>query len=166
MKQTVTTFFALMFITSSAFASSGFIKPKLVDSLIDPYLDIQKALAADDLENAQSSAVQFVEVLKNEPSVARANLIAEKLLVVGINISQAQDLASARATFLELSNVLTSLIKQVGTSDSAKLFVVHCPMAFQGKGGDWLQSDKTVMNPYYGSMMLHCGSVQTQIAGN
>jgi Cu(I)/Ag(I) efflux system membrane fusion protein len=32
-------------------------------------------------------------------------------------------------------------------------------MAFDGKGGSWLQKDATVANPYYGAMMLRCGSV-------
>jgi RND family efflux transporter MFP subunit len=36
-----------------------------------------------------------------------------------------------------------------------KLFVVHCPMA----EADWLSEAAEVVNPYYGSEMLNCGTV-------
>jgi membrane fusion protein, copper/silver efflux system len=36
-----------------------------------------------------------------------------------------------------------------------KLFVVHCPMA----DADWLSTAPEVINPYYGSDMLNCGTV-------
>ena len=32
-------------------------------------------------------------------------------------------------------------------------------MAFDNKGAGWLQSDKDVLNPYFGASMLRCGSV-------
>jgi hypothetical protein len=36
-----------------------------------------------------------------------------------------------------------------------KLFVANCPMA----KADWVQDKEEIFNPYYGSGMLHCGSI-------
>ncbi len=102
-------------------------------------------LKAPDAEDAQVEAAAFRE-------------LAEK-------IASAEDLTSARAAFLPLSTDLTSMVKHVGVSDKQTLYTAHCPMAFAGKGGGWIQSDKTIANPYYGSRMLRCGSVKSQLAG-
>ena len=40
---------------------------------------------------------------------------------------------------------------------------MHCPMANNGKGADWLSKENEVKNPYYGSMMLGCGKVTETI---
>ncbi len=36
--------------------------------------------------------------------------------------------------------------------------VAFCPMAFDYEGGHWIQREGEIMNPYYGSGMLHCGA--------
>ncbi|MFG0254296.1 MAG: hypothetical protein ACF787_04260, partial [Rhodopirellula sp. JB053] len=41
------------------------------------------------------------------------------------------------------------------TTDAA-LYELHCPMAFEGRGASWIQSDVAVRNPYYGPSMLKC----------
>ena len=39
-------------------------------------------------------------------------------------------------------------------------WVVHCPMAFDGEGADWLSATPEVLNPYFGAQMLRCGTVR------
>src|SRR5690606_2826422 len=36
----------------------------------------------------------------------------------------------------------------------------HCPMAFDDKGASWLQRGDEILNPYFGSEMPSCGSVE------
>jgi Cu(I)/Ag(I) efflux system membrane fusion protein len=36
-------------------------------------------------------------------------------------------------------------------------------MARDGKGARWLQSDAKVKNPYFGSEMLECGSLEKEV---
>jgi len=43
----------------------------------------------------------------------------------------------------------------------AAIYLDHCPM-YKG-GSDWLSREKEIKNPFYGSMMLSCGSVQETI---
>ena len=42
--------------------------------------------------------------------------------------------------------------------DGRSLVLLNCPMAFDGKGGDWIQFAGTeTANPYFGETMLRCG---------
>ena len=70
-------------------------------------------------------------------------------------LSKSTSLEEARKHFLALSKVATEVAKtQKGWH------VVHCPMAFNGDGADWLQnSTAEIQNPYMGKSMPHCGKV-------
>jgi Cu(I)/Ag(I) efflux system membrane fusion protein len=70
-------------------------------------------------------------------------------------MEKAGDIKALRAEFAPLSDALIAAVKQFG-ADRA-LYVIHCPMAFNNRGADWLQQEKEVRNPYFGSAMLTCG---------
>ncbi len=144
-------------------AHSDAFKPEFVDTLVAPYLAIQKGLASDDLKSAQAGAQAFLAAMQQAPHAGEAKEEAEDLSAPVEAIAAATDLKAARSAFRNLSNGMISLIQHVGTTQEMALYSTHCPMAFAGKGGDWVQSDKTVSNPYYGSMMLHCGSIEKRI---
>lgn len=156
---------SLFLTATAAFAHSDAFKPAFVDTLIDPYLVIQKELAGDDLAAAQKGAEHYLAAMKQAPHQGEAHEEAMDLSAPATAILKADDIKAARTAFLSLSQEITSLVQHVGTTKETPLFIAHCPMAFNNKGGSWLQSDKTVANPYYGSMMLRCGSIQKQIAG-
>lgn len=158
--------FSLLLISTAAFAHSDAFEPAFVDTLIEPYLAIQKGLAGDDLEAAKKGAEHYLKAMNHAPHDGEAHKEAMDLSAPAKAIVNASDIKVARAAFLNLSQEITSLVQHVGTTKATPLFVAHCPMAFDNKGGSWLQSDKTIANPYYGSMMLRCGSVQKQIAGD
>ncbi|MDF3129443.1 DUF3347 domain-containing protein [Kiritimatiellaeota bacterium B1221] len=160
--------FSLIAVLASGtnlFAHSDAFTPAFVDTLVTPYLTIQTALASDDLQAAQAGAKTFVEATKKAPEAEDAQAQAAALRELAEKIATAEDLKSAREAFFPLSTDLTSMVKHVGVSDKQPLYTAHCPMAFSGKGGDWIQSDKTISNPYYGSKMLRCGSVKSQLMG-
>lgn len=48
-------------------AHSDAFKPTFVDTLVDPYLSMQKGLAADDLQAAQVGAAAFLKAMKHAP---------------------------------------------------------------------------------------------------
>jgi Cu(I)/Ag(I) efflux system membrane fusion protein len=133
-------------------AASGDFKPEFVASLASPYLKVQAALAADDLTAAKSAAGGLLAAAAKGPDF-KAFTEPTKAIVSAGNI------ATARNSFLKLSEELIALIDRVGTTGDQTLFVAHCPMAFSGKVGDWLQGDKKINNPYYGASMLRCGSI-------
>ena len=75
-------------------------------------------------------------------------------------IAEAKDITTAREAFLPISEVLISTAKTIHLPDDQGLFIAHCPMAFNNKGGSWLQREAVLANPYYGAMMLRCGSIK------
>jgi Cu(I)/Ag(I) efflux system membrane fusion protein len=68
------------------------------------------------------------------------------------------DLAGAREAYRDMSEDLIGYLR-ARPEQRADLVVVHCPMAFGGKGGRWVQARGQVANPYEGSRMLRCGDV-------
>lgn len=143
-------------LTSAAHGDE--FKPAFVDSLVPSYLAVQTALAGDDLAAAQEAAGQLVATAQHGPKFTAFTTPASLLV-------KAKDIKAARAQFLTVSMEMQDLVDHVGTTDKVNLYEAHCSMAFGGKGGDWLQGDENVTNPYYGSMMLHCGSIKGQVAG-
>lgn len=69
-------------------------------------------------------------------------------------LAKATDLDSARLAYKEISDRLIALFRahQVQTGH---YFVCTCPMA----QASWIQTDKEIKNPFYGSAMLLCGDV-------
>ena len=143
-------------VTTMAFAHSKDLKPEFVDTLVPAYLDLQASLASDDLVAAQTAAKALITAAAQGPKFTPLTDPVAQIIA-------ADSIKSARQHFLTASNEMISLVDHVGTTGKQNLFVAHCPMAFGGEGGDWLQDDRKVNNPYYGSMMLRCGTIKSQI---
>lgn len=146
------------------FAQSDQFTPAMVTSLIDPYLRIQKGLAADNLSDARQSAEALLKALAKAPKEGAAKEEAQTILAPAQIIAEAKELDTARVAFLPLTREFFTLLKSIGTTRNTPLYLLHCPMAFGNKGGDWIQADKTVANPYFGSSMLRCGVVKAEIS--
>lgn len=151
-------FCGLTVLASFASAHGDEFTPEYVDSLVPDYLALQKALALDDFSGAQKAARTLHATAMKGPEFKDFTGFVHEIIT-------APDLKVARANFAEVSSELITVIDHVGTSGKQALFSAHCPMAFGGKGGDWVQDNQTVLNPYYGSMMLRCGAISEQIAG-
>lgn len=156
----------LQFSVSLLQAHSGAFKPKFVNTLVDPYLSIQKGLATDDLAASQAGAVTFLKAMKHAPHEGGAHKEAMDLIKPAKAISETMDIKAARAAFLDLSRQMVLLVEHVGTRKDTPLYTAFCPMAFNNKGGQWVQSERTVSNPYYGSKMLRCGRIKKKIASS
>ncbi len=79
------------------------------------------------------------------------------------DLRKATELADQREQFGFLSQALINTLKVFGT-DGPVLYVDHCPMAFDGKGADWVSAQEGIKNPYFGDVMLTCGSVAETLA--
>lgn len=146
---------------TSALAHSDSLKPEFVDRLLKPYFEIQSSLSGDNLEEAKRNAAIFDTMLGHGPSHEEAPTLAV-LRGDAQKIVSASDIKIARDAFHAISDEIISLVEHVGTSGDT-VFKMHCPMAFKNKGGSWLQASKDLRNPYYGSMMLHCGVQQAEL---
>ncbi|MCB1122075.1 MAG: DUF3347 domain-containing protein [Verrucomicrobiae bacterium] len=163
MKTKILTVLVAVLATGLADAASKSIKPAFVDMLLNPYFSMQDALSKDNLADAQKGATTFQTMLGHGPSIANTPSLMD-LQDQAKSIIGASDIKAARKSFLTLSNDLAAMVKEVGTSGAQDVFLMNCPMAFEGKGGDWLQNSKELTNPYYGSMMYHCGTVKGQLS--
>lgn len=129
--------------------------------LLADYHPLMQALAGDDDVAAQKAA----EVLVSSVGTIDAPQ-STPLKSLAAAVAAAPDIKSRRAAFQPLSEAIILLIRERGLDAVGNAYVVHCPMAFEGKGGDWLSDKPEVHNPYYGSMMLNCGDVTDTLSLN
>jgi Cu(I)/Ag(I) efflux system membrane fusion protein len=74
--------------------------------------------------------------------------------------SESKDIKLLREDFYLLSQQLAKIAKHFGSTGQSPLYILHCPMAFDNKGAQWLQDNDQTSNPYFGQMMLRCGGVE------
>jgi Cu(I)/Ag(I) efflux system membrane fusion protein len=59
---------------------------------------------------------------------------------------------------------MKTLAARFGSVTGKPVYVAHCSMAFNNTGADWLQTDKKILNPYFGASMLQCGSIKKVVS--
>lgn len=84
---------------------------------------------------------------------------ARTIAALASRMTMTGDIEQQRSLFASLSTQLISLLKKTGM-ESGELYIVHCPMASNDQGADWLTSTREIRNPYFGESMLTCGSIQ------
>ncbi|QDV55368.1 MULTISPECIES: efflux RND transporter periplasmic adaptor subunit [Rosistilla] len=134
-----------------------------LSGFVAPYLQLSQALATDDLEAAKRAVEPLHQRLAGLlPIVSEAKAVEvwskEKrdLSEIIARLQEANNLAALRSGFALLSEQMLSLERMFGLPTDQSLYELHCPMAFEGRGASWLQSDDAVRNPYYGASMLKC----------
>jgi len=116
------------------------------------YLDVAAALAQDTRAQAQ-------------PLLAAVDALPEglgdtaALAAAARGLAGAADLAAQRAALAPTSGALRALLEGWRV-EGLEAWLVHCPMAFDGEGADWLAPTAEVRNPYFGAEMPRCGSVR------
>ncbi len=140
--------------------------------VIEGYLKLQNALAADDVSEAVKSAQRVFKAL----SVVEMSLLGDEAHSIwmqsssGItealkSIDKAENIEQARKAFKTLSDEVIVVVQRFGVFGSKSVYKFNCPMAFDNKGADWLQTDEDTRNPYFGASMLKCGKVIEVIGG-
>jgi Cu(I)/Ag(I) efflux system membrane fusion protein len=78
------------------------------------------------------------------------------------HVQHFKTLEDIRKPFQQVSSTMIDLEKTFSPYNKS-LYVMHCPMANNNKGADWLSTTKEVRNPYYGKSMLTCGEVSKEL---
>jgi Cu(I)/Ag(I) efflux system membrane fusion protein len=130
---------------------------------VGPYLDLSQALSADDLSGAKQAVeplhdrlAGLLPIVSTDKAVEVWNKEKRDLSEIVARLQTANDLETLRSGFALLSEQMLSLQRMFGLPADSALYELHCPMAFEGRGASWLQSDDAVRNPYYGPSMLKC----------
>lgn len=137
-------------------------------TVFDNYFAVKDALVKTDAGASSAKAAELVKAIK---AVEMTRLLTEEhtvwmkimkdLTANAEKIAIAKDVSKQRETFAMLSKNMYELIKV--SKQETPVYYQHCPMYNNGKGANWLSKEEVVKNPYYGSKMLTCGSVQETI---
>ena len=150
-------------LTSIAPATSTAIK-----ALVDNYLQVKNDLAADHGKEAAAAAQTVYATLTSLDTTTltpeqktlyskQASILKEE----SEKISSNTDIEQQRSHFALLSNATLVLVK--GFGGGRTLYQDHCPMYNEDKGADWLSETADIKNPYLGSKMPDCGTVEAKI---
>jgi hypothetical protein len=122
------------------------------DKLLYYYLKCSAALSKSDYKKAIKHAAPLLQECR---SLGNSSLLPPAGM-----LEKASGLSELRAAFSGFSDSLALAIRTGKIKPSENLFLVHCPMAFDDRGADWISDEARVINPYFGDEMLHCGSVK------
>jgi len=114
-------------------------------AVLDAYLKVSQALAADDLPGAKSAATDLASKAKASGHETLASHASE--------LAKSDSIDKARDHFKMASGEVVKLAE-----GKSGYYVMTCPMA----KADWVQSTPKVSNPYLGKSMPDCGSVKEQ----
>ena len=140
-----------VFVLVSLLCLSSARAVDVVSGVVDPYLRIQAALAADATAGVKENA---------EAIVAAAGALGTQgapMKRAAQELQGATDLAAARAAFWKLSDALLDYAESTKTSVGAGSRTAYCPMEKKY----WVQKDGQIENPYAGRKMLRCGELVT-----
>ncbi|CAM4343916.1 Protein of unknown function [Pedobacter westerhofensis] len=140
--------------TGTSSAEVQLADPKIAN-IYNGYISLKNTLVAGNAAAAHQTAADLSKSLSAFSGCENTALIADK-------IAGTEDIKVQRKEFTSLSSDVIALFKHVDLQKGT-IYVQHCPMSNNGDGGDWLSSDKTIKNPYYGKEMLECGGVVEEI---
>jgi membrane fusion protein, copper/silver efflux system len=140
-----------------------------LNPLYATYLKWKDALTNDDFAEAQKMAVNTKSILdkinmglfKGEAHDAWMNFQGSLSNSLE-HVQHLSDIEQLRKAFLPVSATMIVMANTFKPLDET-IYVLHCPMADNNKGADWLSSEKEIRNPYFGSSMLTCGEVTKEI---
>lgn len=129
------------------------------------YFALKNALVASDGSTAATQAKNLFDAVANvkmevmNPSQHTAWMkFQQKLSADAGKIKDTQKIKQQREHFASLSKNMYEVMKVV--KPETPVYYDHCPMYNDGKGGNWISTEKAIKNPYYGNQMLTCGSVK------
>jgi hypothetical protein len=122
-----------------------------VKSVYDHYLKVQTALAGDSLKGVDENASAIAKAVRTDDMKMLPAEVAQE----ADKLVKSKDLKAAREAFKPLSD---SLVKYLADNKVPKgtYHQAYCPMV----KASWLQTDKSIKNPYMGKSMLTCGEFQ------
>ena len=144
-----------------------------LDALVSVYLEAQRDLSRDKFSQSQRQSSAFQERLERtqtdwmkEEDQQEWRRLAALLKQGAERFSAAEGLDAARSGFRQISKSLIAILRCWKSERQKPLLVYYCPMAFEGKGGRWLQNAEGVENPYYGSRMFACGRLEERLTAS
>jgi len=126
-------------------------------TFLSQYESVRAALAADDLAATHKAAAAMTTEPRTAPVGPLTTEQKERQAAFTATvrkIASADSLATARDAFKQLSK------RAIHFAESKPgYYLANCPMVPNGEG-NWVQTSRSVSNPYFGNAMLTCGSIK------
>lgn len=136
----------------------------LLSNVYTAYFDLKDALVKNDGLTASNKANELFKAIEDVPmeKMPGAQHIVwmkymSKLSYDAEHIKGITETEHQREHLNSLSKNLFEVMKII--KPSYPVYLDHCPMYNDGKGGDWISKETVIKNPYYGSKMLSCGKI-------
>jgi Cu(I)/Ag(I) efflux system membrane fusion protein len=144
--------------TSTAKAPAG----TPAQNLVNAYITLQTKLAKDDAAGSKVAYGGLQNALKAK-ELGLDPATEKKLSSAAAQGAAAGKISDARAAFAAVSDAMLSYLGTAKNPLNTSLTVAHCPMALDNKGAKWLQLGENLENPYFGSEMLRCGTLEKKV---
>jgi hypothetical protein len=95
------------------------------------------------------------EAVKQEAKAIEKTTSSDQIKQLSKDIYSAKSIDAARIVLSKISEEYIALAKK----SKVGLYIVHCSMALNNKGANWLSLEKEIKNPYFGNKMLTCGNI-------
>jgi hypothetical protein len=137
-----------------------------VAAVYQEYLQVKDHLVAGHADAAKAAAQKVVQAMGQ---VDAAKLSSEQKAFfdqhAGMVKEHAQAIAATGSTEeqrqqLDMFSTSTYSLVKSFKANGETLYLQHCPMANNNKGGYWISQTAEVKNPYFGDKMLKCGETQ------
>ena len=122
--------------------------------VVEPFVALGSALAADDFAQASGHAGRFAVGLEQHGASLEAPAVAA-LTALAPRMTGATSIENLREEYLDASMHVIGIAAAHRGGDR-KVAAAFCPM----KPGRWLQESEPLANPYYGATMLRCGTFE------
>ncbi|RTE86276.1 MULTISPECIES: efflux RND transporter periplasmic adaptor subunit [Gammaproteobacteria] len=139
-------------------AATEIISDENLEVILTHYFAQWDALKSDDLQSWKSAAENYMAAVDAVDWSEQMSEIRAQATRGQQHVMHVSDLQTARDHFYFYSLAWIQIARKQGTSIEAH--VAYCPMARSGAGAEWLQPNRELQNPYYGSMMLRCGEMR------
>jgi len=138
-----------------------------VDGYLGNYFKIKNFLVNDNSKNSYEALFEFEKSIKSIEIIKFSDVDQSQIKSIISNIlnnvdkMKSESIKIQRLYFEKLSQNIFNLINII--NPKIKVFHQYCPMFNENKGGMWLSSTKEIFNPLFGSSMLKCGYVKSEI---
>jgi len=137
---------------------------KQLDAVYAAYFGMHHGLSRDKVAPARTGALKLRKALARVDAKLLRGVTKEDWEKVEPDlkehtskVAKASDIKRARVHFEGVSNAMIKIARRFGGAGGKPVIRYYCPMAFNNKGAYWLQPNKGVENPYFGSEMYQCG---------
>jgi Cu(I)/Ag(I) efflux system membrane fusion protein len=136
-------------------------------AVYDSYFAVQVPMMEDDLDGTKTAFADLETAVAAVPMslfdtasyMGTWMEVAKEIKSAAVSADSASTLDEMRVAFNSASVSILRSETIFGHSDDGDYYEAFCPMAFDD-GASWLQSSRSIQNPYMGTGMPNCGEIR------